>query len=226
MSPILRRITQLLALVFLQGVLLFAGAGTLGWRAAWWYIGLYLAMLVLASLVFLPGHAEVVSERSRGAQDGKGWDVLITRLMILPALGLLLAAGLDERLGWSAPLPVWARALGGLGLVIGYAIVLWAMSANPYFSQVVRIQSERGHVALSDGPYRIVRHPGYLGMIISYLGSLLLLDAPWAGLACFALYLSLVLIRTTLEDRTLQAELPGYADYAQRTRFRLVPGLW
>ena len=225
MSPIFLRILQLLVLVLIQAALLFVSAGTLGWSAGWWYIGLYVLMLAAATFVMIPNRKEVIEERSKGAQGGKRWDTWLTRLMIIPSLGLLVLAGLDQRWSWTPPLPAWVRLSGGLLFLLGYALVLWAMYANKFFSQVVRIQTERGHVAVTAGPYRIVRHPGYLGITTSMLGAVFLLDCPY-GLACFLLYLVLIILRTRLEDRTLLAELPGYPEFAARTKFRLVPGLW
>ena len=225
MSPIILRILQLLVLVLLQAILLFASAGDLSWSAGWWYIGLYVLMLAAASFVMIPHRREVIEERSKGAKGGKRWDTWLTQLMILPSLGLLVLAGLDQRWSWTAPLPVWVRLTGGLIFLLGYALVLWAMYANKFFSQVVRIQAERGHVAVTAGPYRIVRHPGYLGMTTSMLGAVFLLDSLY-GLVCFIVYVILIIIRTRREDQTLRAELPGYPEYAARTRFRLIPGLW
>jgi protein-S-isoprenylcysteine O-methyltransferase Ste14 len=225
MSPVALRIIQLLGLVLVQVVILFGCAGSLKWSAGWWYTGLYLVMLLAATLILLPHRTEVIAERSRGTEGGKGWDLWITRLVAIPTLGLLALSGLDQRFGWTPPLPLWCRLLGGLAFTTGYALVLWAMYTNRYFSQVVRIQSERGHVAITDGPYRIVRHPGYLGMTASMFGSVLLLDSLW-GLTCFAVYLVLVITRTVMEDRTLLAELPGYAEFAARTQYRLIPGIW
>jgi protein-S-isoprenylcysteine O-methyltransferase Ste14 len=216
---------QLLVLVALQAALLFGSAGTMRWSAGWWYIGLYLLMLAGASFVMIPNRREVIEERSKGTQGGKHWDYWLTKLMIIPSLGLLVLCGLDYRWSWTAPLPLWLRLTGGLLFLVGYAFVLWAMYTNKFFSQVVRIQTERGHAAVTDGPYRTIRHPGYLGMTLSLLGAVFLLDSLY-GLACFLLYLVLIVARTTLEDRTLQAELPGYKDYATRTRYRLLPGIW
>lgn len=225
MSPILLRILQLLVLVLIQAAFLFVSAGTLTWPAGWWYIGLYVLMLAGASFVMIPHRREVIEERSKGAKGGKFWDLWLTRLMMIPSLSLLMLTGLDQRWNWTPPLPLWIRLFGGLLFIIGYALVLWAMYTNKYFSQVVRIQKERGHMAVTEGPYRIVRHPGYLGMTTSVLGAVFILDSIY-GLACFALYLVLIIIRTALEDRTLLLELPGYPEYAIRTRSRLVPGLW
>ena len=225
MSPILKRISQLLILVVLQAVLLFVSAGSLRWSAGWWYISLYIAMLLLASIIMLPNRMDVVAERSKGTTGGKSRDLWITRLMAIPTLGLLALAGLDQRWNLTPPLPLWVRLFGALAFGVGYAIVLWAMYSNEYFSQVVRIQSERGHVAMTGGPYRLIRHPGYLGMILSMLGAVFLLDSLW-GLVCFALYLGLIVTRAALEDRTLRAELPGYSEYVTHTKYRLIPGLW
>jgi len=225
MTPILRRILQLLVLVAVQAILLFVSAGTLRWPAAWWYLGLYVGMLVAASFIMIPRRPEVIAERSRGAQDAKPWDLWITRFLSIPSLGLLIISGLDQRWNWTPPLPLWVFALGVIAFVIGYGVVLWAMYTNQFFAQVVRIQTERGHVAVTDGPYRLIRHPGYFGMLTSFLGAVLLLDSIY-GLVCFALYLFLVVTRTAFEDRTLQAELSGYADYTQRTKYRLIPGVW
>ncbi len=225
MSPVIKRILQLFLLVAIQAALLFGSAGSLRWAAGWWYIGLYFIMLIAASFIFIPNRPEVITERSKGIEGGKPWDILLTRLMTIPALGLLIVGGLDERLGWTPPLPLWSRLLGGTFFMGGYVIVLWAMYTNQYFSQIVRIQSDRGHVAVTDGPYRIVRHPGYLGMLTSTIGIPAILDSPY----CFilvALYMTLVVIRAALEDKTLQNELPGYVEYQKHTRYRLLPGIW
>ena len=225
MSPILRRIIQLLFLVAVQAILLFVSAGTIRWSAAWWYIGLYIGMLFMASFILIPRRPDVIAERGKGTQGGKPWDLWITRLISIPSLGLLILAGLDERFSWTPPLPLWAFVPGVLMFIIGYAVVLWAMYTNQYFSQIVRIQTERGHTAVTEGPYHIIRHPGYAGMLTTFIGCILILNTLY-GLYLYLLYAILVIIRTSLEDRTLQAELPGCAEYAQHTRYRLLPGLW
>lgn len=224
-NPLIKRSLQLLFLVVLQGLILFLSAGKPGWGAGWWYIGLYTSCLVLASVVLVPGHKEVIEERSKGTAGAKDWDMRLTRLMIIPSLGVLLVAGLDERFNWTPDTGLAARVAGIVLFLAGYALVVWAMYANPFFAQVVRIQSERGHAAVSSGPYHFIRHPGYAGMLTSMLGSVLILESYW-GFIPAALYAIIVLIRTRLEDRTLQAELPGYAEYARTTRYRLIPGIW
>jgi len=225
MSPILRRMVQLLLLTAVQGVVLFASAGDLSWPAGWVYLGAYAGMITVAAAVLLPRRPEVVAERSRGRAGGKTWDLWITRLLILPSLGILAVAGLAVRWDWSPSIAAALRLPGVALFVTGYALVVWAMYCNTYFSQVVRIQTERGHTVVSDGPYARVRHPGYVGMTASAFGSVLLLGSAWS-LVPWVLYLVLIVVRTALEDRTLRAELPGYADYATRTRYRLVPRVW
>jgi protein-S-isoprenylcysteine O-methyltransferase Ste14 len=225
MSPVLRRILQLLVLVALQAILLFVSAGTIRWSAAWWYLGLYVGMLIAASVIMIPSRSEVIAERGKGTRGSKPWDLWITRLISIPSLGLLILAGLDERFGWTAPLPVWAFVLGVLLFISGYAVVLWAMYTNQFFSQAVRIQTERGHIAVTGGPYHFIRHPGYAGMLTNFPGCVLILNSPY-GLFLYLLYAILVITRASLEDRTLQAELPGYAEYTKHTRYRLLPGVW
>ena len=138
---------------------------------------------------------------------------------------MLVTAGLDARFGWSAPIrsSVW-----GLGLALAFCsqmFVLRAMASNPFFALTVRLQDERGHTVVSSGPYRLFRHPGYLGSVLYNLACPLLLGSLWTFLPAL-LTIVLLFVRTGLEDRTLQAELPGYPEYAASTRYRLVPGVW
>jgi protein-S-isoprenylcysteine O-methyltransferase Ste14 len=134
-------------------------------------------------------------------------------------------AGLEWRWGRSAPWPSGVHLAGLLATGLGYGLFVWAMVANAFFSFGVRLQDERGHAAVTEGPYRWVRHPGYAGTILAQAGIPLLLGSPWAFVPC-GLTAALFVVRTILEDRMLQAELPGYAEYARHTRFRLVPGVW
>jgi protein-S-isoprenylcysteine O-methyltransferase Ste14 len=134
-------------------------------------------------------------------------------------------AGLDVRWGWTASWPLAAHLAGLLFNVLGYSLFMWAMTANAFFSEGVRIQTERGHTVATGGPYRFVRHPGYLGAITANLATPVLLGSWWALLPAVALA-ALYILRTALEDRTLQAELPGYKEFTQQTRFRLFPGVW
>lgn len=156
----------------------------------------------------------------------KGWDRLLAGAvsLYLPLITLIVS-GLDARFGWSAQ-PVLAAQLAALViLVLGYALVSWAMASNKFFSGVVRIQAERGHTVATTGPYQVVRHPGYTGMIAFTLATPVLLGSLWA-LVPALLNVCLFVLRTSLEDRTLQAELSGYQDYTRQVRYRLLPGVW
>ena len=146
-------------------------------------------------------------------------------LLGLIQLARYVVAGLDQRYGWTGGLPIAAQ-LAALSLcILGYVLVVWATASNAFFSQIVRIQSERGHVVASGGPYHYVRHPAYAGAILYELAVPVLL-ASWSALIVSSLNAILLILRTALEDRALQAELTGYADHARRVRYRLLPGIW
>jgi protein-S-isoprenylcysteine O-methyltransferase Ste14 len=138
---------------------------------------------------------------------------------------MLLTAGLDARFGWSPELPL-AFKIGMLPVaVLGHLLILWAMKANKFFSGVVRIQKDRGHSVITGGPYKVVRHPGYVGMIVFGFATPLVLGSLWAFIFG-VLMMCITVARTVLEDRTLQEELEGYKDYAGLVRYRLLPGIW
>lgn len=225
MSAIARRVMQLLAAITVQGVVLFASAGTIWWAAGWLYVALYAGAIAVSAALLIPKHRDLVEERSKGRAGGVSWDRYLTAAQTVPSLGILAVAGLNERWGWAPRLPTWLVALGVALFVLGFAVVVWAMTANPYFSQVVRIQTERGHTVVSDGPYRVVRHPGYGGLSVAFLGSALLLGSIWALLP-WAGYVALTVLRTSLEDTTLATELAGYREYQARTPYRLLPAIW
>ena len=215
------------AIVFISA-LLFAAAGTWRWPEAWLFVLLYASLSVGSRYLVALRHPDLIQERARmaSAPDAQKWDKALAPLVALGgSIALLVVAGLDHRFGWSPQVPVWVKAVGLAALLAGFAFSTWAMLANRFFSAVVRIQSDRGHTVVSEGPYRYVRHPGYTGAVICYLAIPLALGALWA-LVPAALTIALTVLRTALEDRTLQAGLPGYADYAQRVRYRLLPGVW
>jgi protein-S-isoprenylcysteine O-methyltransferase Ste14 len=163
------------------------------------------------------------AEKSPGV---KPWDKVLAPLMAISiSFPLIIVAGLDHRHGWSPVFPVWLNILGLVLIAAGYAFAAWALAGNHFFSSMVRIQTERGHVVCDSGPYRIVRHPGYAGNILPLPGIALALGSTWALIPA-AVALIIAVIRTALEDRTLQDELSGYRDYARRVRYRLIPGIY
>lgn len=220
-----KRFGQILVVIVVQAAALFLAFGGIRWGAAWLYLGLYVAFIALTARVVLRVNPGVVAERAEVRPGAKEWDLRIGLVMAVCSLGILVVAGLDRRLDWSAVASPPAQLLGLAAFILGNALFDWAMASNPFFSTVVRIQKERGHVVVTAGPYRYVRHPGYVGQSIAALATPLLLGSRW-GLVPAVLLLGVILLRTSLEDRTLRAELPGYGEYARRVRYRLVPGLW
>lgn len=211
--------------IIMAAVILFLCAGRLDWMAGWATVGTLAFWVVATALAVIPRHPQVLAERLGPRKDAKAWDTAIVGLIGVVVLALYLVAGLDARYGWTTGFPVAAQTAGLFATLLGYAIAVWATASNAFFSQTVRIQTERGHVVATDGPYRIVRHPGYVGSILAYLGTSVLLGSWWA-IVLGALMAVLMVVRTALEDRTLQAELPGYKEYTQRVRYRLLPGVW
>ncbi|MBN2464031.1 isoprenylcysteine carboxylmethyltransferase family protein [candidate division WOR-3 bacterium] len=210
----------------MAGLILFVVSRRWDWTAAWALVGIYAATFLAQAVVLIPRSPELLAERSARLRPGtKSWDRKLLPFYGISTLALLVVAGLDLRLGWSHPLPASVQYLG-LGLaLLGNGLVTWAMAANAFFAFSVRIQKERGQKVATTGPYRVVRHPGYVGAILFTLGITFLLGSIWALLPAAAAVLLLV-VRTALEDLALKKELPGYVEYSGKTRFRLVPGVW
>jgi protein-S-isoprenylcysteine O-methyltransferase Ste14 len=208
------------------GLVLMLSAGRWDWWAGWLYVLIFLAFDAATALVVIPRYPGLLIERSQRSSNVKDWDKIIMPLAagFLPLIGWILA-GLTERRSWGPDLSPALQLVGFLITVIGHAIIVWAMGANAYFSPMVRIQEDRGHQVADGGPYRFIRHPGYLGAILFSLGIPLLLESWWAlipGVISVVLYF----LRTTLEDQTLIDDLEGYADYSGRVKFKLLPGIW
>jgi len=207
---------------------LLACGGDLGLWQAWIYSLLVVAAGIGGRIWAEQRHPGLMAERQNieKIQSAKAWDKVLAPLMAL-SLGfpLVIVAGLDHRYGWSPEFPLWLIVLGFILISLGYAFAAWALAENRFFSSVVRIQTDRGHVVCDSGPYRIVRHPGYAGNIPPLLGIVLALGSVWTLIPA-AVALIIAVIRTALEDQTLWEELPGYRDYAQRVRYRLVPGIY
>lgn len=207
--------------------IIFLSAGTLRWFWGWAFVIVLALSLIAHPLILLPINPELLAERQKGSLDEgvKSWDKWITMLSGVLMILSWIIAGLDFRWGWSPPLPLAIHLAGLLFTLLGYGLFMWAMASNAFFSEGVRIQTERGHTVASGGPYAIVRHPGYVGVIVAHLATPFLLGSLWA-LIPSVLLAALFVLRTSLEDKTLTAELPGYAAYTQETRYRLLPGVW
>src|SRR5512137_1932555 len=230
MSPQARRgvrrwaVRETMGIVMLAAML-FLAAGTVNWIAGWAMVIVMAGWVAATAIVVIPRYPELLAERMGPKKGAKTWDTALLGLYGVAMMIMWIVAGLDWRNHWSSVIGPVAQ-IGALLIVIaGYGLVVWATGVNAFFSQVVRIQSERGHTVVSSGPYRNVRHPAYVGMILLVLGAPIMLGSWWAlipGVICAVL----MIVRTALEDRTLQAELPGYSEFTQRTRYRLLPGVW
>lgn len=226
MDAVAKRMTQVGLSIVFGGVLLFGGAGRFDWLWAWIYLGLATGFVVMTGLLLLPSHRDVIAERAGVGQGAKAWDRWLGGgTAVFSSVFGLLVAGLDARFGWTLALPLRTHLIGVGCFLAGSGLLTWAMAANRFFSIVVRIQKDRGHTVVDAGPYAVVRHPGYVGWIVSALAVPLVLGSAWA-LVPAGIGVVLMIVRTVLEDRTLREELPGYADYAARVRFRLLPGVW
>ena len=223
---ILRWSLKALVFLLLSGSAIFLSAGKLDWREGQVFLGLLVFIQLLNLAVLAVVDPDLLLERSDVQEGTKPWDRVLVRIVaLLGPLVTIVAAGLDERWSWSPPFPTWLWLLGiGLAL-LGSVLGLWAMTTNHFFSGTVRIQSERGHHVVSSGPYRFVRHPGYAGGLLFDLAAPLALASWWALLPA-VITVAFLGLRTWLEDQTLLNELDGYRGYAQRVRFRLLPGIW
>jgi protein-S-isoprenylcysteine O-methyltransferase Ste14 len=222
---VVRALLQPIVLLPFLGALLFIPAGGIDWPMGWAVLGAYLTGLCLFNLLVILHDPELANERVNPPAGTKKWDRTLTNLANLPILLILPVAGLDRRYDWSPPLALPVQVAALVGLLLALVLVAWAMMTNRFFSSVVRIQADRGHTVVSNGPYRFVRHPGYLGMMAMVLSATLALGSLW-GLICGVLAGGLYIARTALEDRTLREELPGYAQYTRKVRYRLVPWVW
>lgn len=222
---VLQRGAQVIGILILYAVLFLVSSGRFDWLAAWLYLGVFAGTILVNTSIMLPRNPEFIAQRGQRKQDAKGWDRRVTAAAGIFMIVGLVVPGLDTRFSWSAPFPQ-AVQIGGFGLlVLGCALFSWAMLSNEFFETEVRLQTDRGHSVATSGPYQYVRHPGYVGMILPLLATPIAL-ASWWGLAPAVCAASMFILRTALEDRTLQNELDGYREYAQRVRWRLVPGVW
>ena len=208
-----------------MAVALFASAGRLDWWPGWAALAVMAAWIGATAFVVIRIHPDLMAERLGPRRGAKAWDVAILGGLGLAQLARYVVAGLDARYGWTGGLPLAAQLASLAMCTAGYAVVVWATAANAYFSQIVRLQPERGQTVVSGGPYRYVRHPAYAGAIVFECALPILLASWWAAGISVVTVLLLV-VRTVLEDRLLRAELEGYAGYAGRVRGRLWPGLW
>ena len=223
-----RQWIRLVVVYLLIPLILFICGGDPGWWQAWLYAMLILVSGIGGRMWAEQRHPGLTAERQNieSIQNAKGWDKVLAPLMAVSVVfPMVIVAGLDHRFNWSPEFPLWLSMVGFILIAFGYAFAAWALAENRFFSSVVRIQTDRGHVVCDTGPYRFVRHPSYAGSILPLFGIVLALGSVWTLIPA-AVATIIGLVRTALEDQTLQEELSGYRDYAQRVRYRLIPGIY
>jgi protein-S-isoprenylcysteine O-methyltransferase Ste14 len=225
--PAIRPIIGFTLFLVLVPALLFVSAGTVSWPMAWVYVVMFLAFTIGSRLIVWKRNPDTLRERARftASEGTKSWDRTLFAVNGLFGAMAIILAGLDHRFDWSTMIPQTGQYLAALLIAVGYGLGVWAMAVNRYFSAVARIQQDRGQVVVATGPYRIVRHPAYAGALLASLAVPIMLDAIWSLIPTLVMVVALAL-RTSLEDRMLREELDGYETYAEKVRYRLVPGLW
>ncbi|HLN20942.1 MAG TPA: isoprenylcysteine carboxylmethyltransferase family protein [Bacteroidales bacterium] len=208
-----------------NSIILFIFAGRIDYFQGWIFLGTNLVTSLMTFAATM-NDSDLIKERSTIGDGAKSWDKMILGLSAISYIAFLAVSGLDSgRFGWSRQFPVFIFISGIILTIAGQFIFLTAKRENRFFSTVVRIQTERGHKVCDTGVYRIVRHPGYCGMLLSLAALPMLTGSVWSIIPA-GIGIILLIIRTWLEDETLKKELAGYAEYSLLTKHRLVPGIW
>jgi len=223
---IARLLLQNSILVAAMGALLLASARTLHWPGAWVFLITSALLGPLCGWWLYRIDPALLAERLRPViqKNQPAADKLFMIVFVLAILIWLAAMGLDRR-RLASDMPLTLQIVGFVLFLLSTAFTLWVFRENSFAAPVVKLQSERAQHVVSTGPYTYVRHPMYSGMVPFFLGVPLLLGS-WWGVAMAPLFILLLAIRIHIEERTLLQGLPGYADYASRVRYRLLPGVW
>lgn len=218
-----RAIFSLVGFFSFLAVVMFLPAGA-GWWNGWLFLAVFLLQMAIAALYLWQKNPEIFVARSKIHKGTKGWDKVLFYLLQVLLLAVFPVAAFDNRYHWSSP-TLWVAVLGYLLFTLGMAGTFWVISVNKFAEMTVRIQAERQHRVIDSGPYAIVRHPMYAASFFLFFGIPLALESFWALIPA-VLVSAVLVVRTVLEDRTLRNELDGYREYAERVRYRLIPGLW
>lgn len=224
---IFRIILQVVIFILFIPMLPVIISGAWNWWQGWLYAFVYILGFGISRWLAHRHSPDILAERAKLAtqKDAKPWDKILAPLVGIGGGLIPISAGVEKRLGEAVNFQLPVEMIGLLLLILGFILGSYALIENKFFSGVVRIQNDRGHYVIDSGPYRWIRHPGYAGALLSYIGIPLLLDSIWTYIPV-AFMAIILIIRTSLEDLTLQKELPGYAEYTTRTRYRLFPGVW
>lgn len=200
-------------------------AGSWTWTRGWLFVGVFVGCLVASVAYLRRVNPEVIVARTHDYAGTKSWDKVLVWLLLPAIYAIVPVAALDDGRFHASNLPWWVCGVGYGLFAAAFVFVTWAQGVNKFFERTVRIQTDRGQTVVDRGPYALIRHPGYASAIPLMMGTALALGSLWALVPAVLASLLLVL-RTRWEDETLQAELPGYKEYTQRVRYRLVPGVW
>ena len=202
-------------------------SGRWNWWQAWLMAAVFILTFIISRAIARRRTPDILKERVNYnlQSNTQPWDKWLSPVVAFGSVFILLVAGLDALFHWSVGFSFPVEMIGLVLIVVGYVLGSYAFIENSYFSGTVRIQEERGHRVVSSGPYSWVRHPGYMSSLVASLGMPLLLDSAWAFIPVVVFGIFFI-IRTKLEDRFLQENLPGYREYAQKVRYRLLPGVW
>jgi len=226
-SNIIRIVFMLLLVLGVIPLLPMLISGKWDWWQAWVMAGIFVLGFLVSRAIAARKTPDILKERANYNQqeNTQPWDKWLSPAVAFGSVFILLVAGLDAKYEWSAGFPMAVQMIGLALVLLGYLLGTYAFVTNAFFSGTVRIQDDRGHKVVSDGPYAWVRHPGYLGSLITNLGIPLLLDSAWAYIPAI-IFNILFIVRTLLEDQFLQQNLAGYREFAQKVRYRLFPGIW
>jgi protein-S-isoprenylcysteine O-methyltransferase Ste14 len=224
-KAVVKRIVSVLTFTVIWGAILFGSAGDFRWNRGWICLALTLVCFAASAVLVWMKNPEVAAARSRKGAGVKGFDKVFSAVYTVLLFVVPVVAGFDAvRFSWTS-MPFSTVFAGSALYVLGTAPITWAMIVNRFLETQVRIQTDRGHQVVTGGPYRFVRHPMYSGMLLQTLAMPLMLGSWWTFFPVSAIGVAF-LWRTRLEDQTLQAELPGYAEFTLQTRYRIVPGVW
>ena len=217
---------QILVMALVFGACLFVPAGTFRWPGAWVFMGLMFGFTIALSVWLMRHDPQLLAERMTGIgrSDQEKWDKVLLSIVAAAFFAWLVVMGLDARFRWSA-MPPSLEAVGALLLIASFEIFYLTFRENAFLSPAVRIQTERAHRVVRTGPYRLVRHPMYAGVIPFAVGTALLLGS-WYGVVGAVLLVALIGRRAVLEERLLRERLPGYDAYMEEVRYRFLPGIW
>ena len=223
---VIRAVFQFVFSIMIWGGLLFFSAGSITWIRGWIHLCLWTVTLLVNLIILIKMNPSLLAARTKRRKFESKLDMLLMLLIVTPAmLAIPIVAGLDAVRYQLLPIPFWAIFPAVLFHLAGETLMLWAMVVNPYSEKTVRIQTERGHHVITTGPYAIVRHPMYVGFILLFLGVPPTLGSGWAFVPVGIIF-AVLIVRTVFEDRILHRDLPGYEEYAKKTRHRLLPGVW